>query len=80
MNVSPDATTEPFSLNVTGSIPSTTSVAEAVNVTDAPDAEVASVDVGALAVTTGAVVSTTSKLNCVVPVFFAASLADATIA
>ena len=47
--------------------------------TAAPDAEVASVDAGALAVTTGAVVSTTSKLNCVVPVLFAASLADATI-
>ena len=76
-NVSPEATDTLFSLNVTGTAPFTASMAEAASVTDAPAAEVASVRAGALAATTGAVVSFTSKLKLVLAVLPARSVADA---
>ena len=76
-NVSPEATGMLFSLNVTGTAPFTASIAEAANVTGAPAAEVASVDAGAPAATTGAVVSFTSKLKLVFAVLPARSVADA---
>ncbi len=76
-NVSPEATGMVFSLNVTGTAPFTASIAEAANVTGEPAAEVASVDAGAPAATTGAVVSFTSKPKLVFAVLPATSVADA---